>query len=428
MRSFYLGSLKLGAVMLALSGLACSPAAAQEARTADGPWWSIDAASQQATKADAVHGFVSAAVRQRQMNPLRAARLYAAVRVAQTEAVHEPGPLRAELAIGLSAAQALSWMLPQEDPARWTAWALTLAKPTEAWTHGDLAAIDAAVQPVLRHVLADRADARRRPLVKPAPGPGVWGRTPPLFAEQPAEPQGAQWRPWCPGTDRMEIAPTVPHGSPQWHEEVQQMVSVRTRLTREQAAIAERWHLDAGSITPPGVWNAIVVAYLAQRSPPTPLATRQRALALVNMAMQDALVAAWRIKVRDWSERPVTAVRRELDAGFEPLLVTPPFPGYVSGHSTVSAAAAGVLSHYFPEEKARWHALAREAAISRLYGGIHFASDNEQGLALGVQVAQACLTAFEPSLGGAVPRLVVNAAAGTSSGFFALPRMRAGPE
>lgn len=86
-----------------------------------------------------------------------------------------------------------------------------------------------------------------------------------------------------------------------------------------------------------------------------------------------------------------TAVRRTLDAGFVQLLVTPGFPGYVSGHATISAAAAQVLSYHFPNQQKNYHLLAEEAANSRLWGGIHFDSDNKQGLLLGASVGSEVL-------------------------------------
>ena len=87
----------------------------------------------------------------------------------------------------------------------------------------------------------------------------------------------------------------------------------------------------------------------------------------------------------------MTAIRRELDSSFLPLLPTPPFPSYVSGRSTTSAAAATVLATFFPDTRAQLHAWAREAAVSRLYAGIHFRADNDQGLELGRRVGQAAL-------------------------------------
>ncbi len=388
-------------------------------------WATVESASVHAIGIDPIHALMTSVIRQRQLSPLRAARLFAVVRAAQSEAVSQVGSADAESASMLAASQALSWMLPQEDAARWAAPSLFKASRSGAVGPANEARVHAEVWPVLAHAIDDGADARRRPLTKPEPKPGVWLRTPPLFAEQPTEPQGATWKPWCPGTDKLDVAPTVEHGSSQWHEELRHVAVVSANLSVDQKSIAQRWHLDAGSITPPGVWNAIATSYLAEAQPPSAL--RHRVLAVLNMAMQDALVAAWRIKLHYWSERPITAVRRELDPRFEPLLVTPPFPGYVSGHATVSAAAAGVLSHFFPQHKARWHALAREAAVSRLYGGIHFASDNEQGLALGLQVAQSCIAAFAGGSSKPPPRLVTQPA-GMSPDFFVHPRMRARPE
>jgi hypothetical protein len=69
----------------------------------------------------------------------------------------------------------------------------------------------------------------------------------------------------------------------------------------------------------------------------------------------------------------------------------PPFPSYVSGHAAVSSAAAEVLAAYFPEQADEWRAAADEAAMSRLYGGIHFRSDNEEGLRLGRRVGRRVL-------------------------------------
>ena len=70
------------------------------------------------------------------------------------------------------------------------------------------------------------------------------------------------------------------------------------------------------------------------------------------------------------------------------MIITPNFPSYISGHSTVSGAAADVLAAFFPSDAARLRSQAEEAAISRLYAGIHWRADNEVGLRVGRQVAQ----------------------------------------
>jgi membrane-associated phospholipid phosphatase len=117
--------------------------------------------------------------------------------------------------------------------------------------------------------------------------------------------------------------------------------------------------------------------------------------AALNTAQADAFIACWDAKFAYWSERPVTAIRRELDPGWSSYVATPPFPSYVSGHSSTSGAASSVLAAYFPEAALRLSTWAQEAAVSRLYGGIHFRSDNEAGLALGRQVAKVTIAKYD---------------------------------
>jgi membrane-associated phospholipid phosphatase len=89
----------------------------------------------------------------------------------------------------------------------------------------------------------------------------------------------------------------------------------------------------------------------------------------------------------------VTAIRRELDPAFLSYIATPPFPSYVSGHSTTSGAASTFLAARFPDAALR--AWADEAAVSRLYGGIHFRSDNEAGLVLGRKVGRVAAKRYD---------------------------------
>lgn len=344
---------------------------------------------------DLTHRSSALVVRMRQHNPLRAARIFSYLRVAQWQALQlaEPTglPKIAESALmKATLAQTAGWLLPQEAQAQWQGPALQAQQELGPALRTQLRdASERASAGLLQRSLTDGADARRRPLAKPAWQPGLWARTPPLFAEQPTEPQAPQWRPWCEGTQALQPPPPPAYGTAQWVTDMREVMTVRTNLSAAQKEAAERWNLDAGSITPPGVWNAVALDHLARH--PLPLRQHHELLARLNMAMHDALVAAWRIKVQYWSERPVTAIQREWQPDFLPWVVTPPFPGYVSGHATVSGAAAAVLSHFAPESAARWQALAEEAAMSRLWGGIHPRYDNDAGLLLGQQVGLRCL-------------------------------------
>jgi hypothetical protein len=97
-----------------------------------------------------------------------------------------------------------------------------------------------------------------------------------------------------------------------------------------------------------------------------------RVMAAMNVAIFDAFVACWHAKLRHWTPRSVTVIRDALDAAFTPHIATPGFPAYLSGHAMISGAASEVLAAYAPAQRAPTEAAAAEAALSRLYGGIHF--------------------------------------------------------
>jgi hypothetical protein len=155
-------------VCLLLIGQA-GAAAAQTPATSTPAWAATESASVHASSVDPVHALITSVVRQRQLSPLRAARLFATVRVAQSEAVRQIARADAETISGLAAFQALSWMLPLEDSARWAVPALLSVNQSGRLVVHTEALVHAAVWPVLGHVVDDGADARRRPLAKPQP-------------------------------------------------------------------------------------------------------------------------------------------------------------------------------------------------------------------------------------------------------------------
>ncbi|MCU0904273.1 MAG: vanadium-dependent haloperoxidase, partial [Tabrizicola sp.] len=120
----------------------------------------------------------------------------------------------------------------------------------------------------------------------------------------------------------------------------------------------------------------------------------------LGAAQADAFISCWATKYKYNLLRPVTYIKRVIDNAWEPLLITPPFPEYTSGHSCQSGAASTVLTAVFGDSFAfddethvdeglpvrsfpSFAAAAEEAAMSRLYGGIHFRFGNEAGLAQG---------------------------------------------
>ena len=161
-------------------------------------------------------------------------------------------------------------------------------------------------------------------------------------------------------------------------------MKIQREKNEDQERIARYWEGGEGTPLPAGIWNRIVIDYL--RDHEVLGAEAVRALALVNVALADAGVAAWDSKYVYWTPRPENGIRELIDPNWKPLLRTPLFPAYVSGHSTYSAAVAVVLAHLFPDDADRFRAMGEEAGLSRLYGGIHWRSDHTEGSRMGRQI------------------------------------------
>jgi len=123
----------------------------------------------------------------------------------------------------------------------------------------------------------------------------------------------------------------------------------------------------------------------------------------VSIGLLDAFICCWHEKYRSNRIRPETAIRKYIDPQWVPVLQTPPFPEYLSGHSVISACSATILTHFFgnnfsytdsvevayglpPRSFTSFHQAAQEAAISRFYGGIHFMDAIDNGLVVGEKV------------------------------------------
>ncbi len=133
---------------------------------------------------------------------------------------------------------------------------------------------------------------------------------------------------------------------------------------------------------------------------------------IVSMGIMDSFLACWDEKYRSNRIRPETAIRQLIDVQWKPLLQTPPFPEYLSGHSCISTTSATLLSHFIGEDVpftdtvemryglparhfASFNEAAQEAAISRFYGGIHFTDAIQQGMVQGKKVGDWILGKLE---------------------------------
>lgn len=148
---------------------------------------------------------------------------------------------------------------------------------------------------------------------------------------------------------------------------------------RRELAIANFWADGPSTPTPPGHWNLLALPYIKRADLSEVRAAR--ALALLNMALHDAAVACWETKYFYFNARP-----SQLDPDLKSIIGLPNFPSYTSGHSTFSGAAAEVLSYLFPAGAAQFDAWKEEASESRMYGGIHYRSDIELGKTHGKRI------------------------------------------
>ncbi len=273
---------------------------------------------------------------------------------------------------------------------------------------------------VLAWAAADGYDRTRAlPRYSPASGPGAWQPTPPAYIEA-IEPYWGELRPFVLDSVGPYRAPPPPpfsteSGSP-FFESVREVYEVGEGLTEEERAVAAFWdcnpfvlyetgHLSyaAKKISPGGHWMGIVGIAVERHgeSPTGAYATFSQ----TAVALADAFIVSWVDKYETNVIRPETIIRRTLDPMWQPVLQTPPFPEYTSGHSVISTAAAEVLTSIygtvaFDDDSETPYGLpvrhfgsfreaAAEAAISRLYGGIHYRPAIEHGVEQGRAVGEA---------------------------------------
>jgi PAP2 superfamily len=167
--------------------------------------------------------------------------------------------------------------------------------------------------------------------------------------------------------------------SPKMKTETEEIYQLMKNPTREQIAIVHFWADGVNTYTPPGHWDAIAADDFITKNYSE--ARWARNMALLNMSLMDAAIVCWDTKYFYFNPRP-----SQLDSRIKTTTGLPNFPSYISGHSTFSGAAAEILGHIIPEQKTKYEDMAKEASISRMYGGIHYRSDCETGLIVGKNI------------------------------------------
>ena len=201
-----------------------------------------------------------------------------------------------------------------------------------------------------------------------------------------------------------------------FHEELMEVYDVSMEITKkgddsEEIKIAQFWDCNpfvsvtrghfmfaTKKISPGAHWIGIVK--IASRNTNSNAAQTVNAYAKTSIAIADAFISCWDEKYRSNLIRPETLINQHLDPDWLPILQTPPFPEYTSGHSVVSGAASTALTAIFGDNFAfdddtevpyglpvrsfkSFNLAAEEAAVSRLYGGIHYRAAIDEGLIQG---------------------------------------------
>ena len=196
--------------------------------------------------------------------------------------------------------------------------------------------------------------------------------------EKPIEPLAGTWKTWV-LTAADELRPPAPYAydSPEKAAELQEMAAfTRTWQTNQKALYYQTF--DGQLVS----WYDNAGRHIFERHLDTNPPEAARIYALVSVTQNDAILACWDAKYAYWAMRPF-----QVDSQFVTLFPTPNHPSYPAAHGCSSGALAAILAYLFPEEAEAITARGEEAAMSRMWGGIHFPSDIEAGLALGRAVA-----------------------------------------
>jgi len=248
---------------------------------------------------------------------------------------------------------------------------------------------------------------------------GLWKPTPPDYMEG-IEPHWMKIRPLAIDSAG-QFVPVPPPAfsvdkSSQFYTELMEVYETTKALTDEQIAIASFWDCNpyvshhkghamfaTKKITPGGHWVGITA--IATRQSQSNYMQTVEAYTLVSIGLFDGFISCWDEKWRSIMIRPETVINQYIDEDWTPLLQTPPFPEYTSGHSVISNAAAVVLTDLFgetfsykdtteveyglpPRDFTSFLNASEEAAISRMYGGIHYRAAIDNGIAQGRNVGK----------------------------------------
>jgi len=260
--------------------------------------------------------------------------------------------------------------------------------------------------------------------------PATWKPTPPAYMDA-VEPHWNKIRPFAIDSAGQfkPLAPTAfsVDKNSQFYKEAMEVHDVGVNLTDEQRQIASFWDCNpfvmnvkghvmfaTKKISPGGHWMNITHVVCSMKN--ADIVQSAEAYARVAVSLVDGFISCWDEKYRSRLVRPETFINQYIDENWVPLLQTPPFPEYTSGHSVISSSAATALTDLFGENFAftdsteiefgltarsfkSFEEASKEAAVSRMYGGIHYkpacGNGMDQGKALGNYIVKKLTTRKE---------------------------------
>ncbi len=279
-------------------------------------------------------------------------------------------------------------------------------------------------QKVAEHILAwSKGDmyneTRSYPKFDLNEDPARWKPTPPGYFDG-IEPHWREIRPFViENANQFAPPPPTPYDMTEgstFYQELMEVYEVGKSADKEQQEIASFWDCNpfvmnvtghvmhaSKKITPGGHWMGITG--LVAKKDSADFAKSAMSYALTSIALADGFISCWDEKYRSNLTRPETVINETIDEDWMPLLQTPPFPEYTSGHSVISRAAAVALTSIYGENFQfddtveieyglpmrsfdSFYAASEEAAVSRLYGGIHYRPAIEYGVVQGEQVGK----------------------------------------
>lgn len=250
--------------------------------------------------------------------------------------------------------------------------------------------------------------------------PGRWIPTPPMYA-QAVEPHWMEMRTMVMDS-ASQFKPVRPpvydisNKNSVYYKALMEVKNIGDSLSEEQKHIADFWDdnpfkmnvsghvmFATKKFSPPGHWMNIVG--IAAKKAGADFSTTVAAYAETAIGLYEAFISCWDEKYRTNYVRPETVINKYISPEWQPHIQTPPFPSYTSGHATNSACAAEIMTHWFGDslsftdtsllefginnrEITSFRNAAKEAAMSRLYGGIHYRFDNENGTAAGRKLGE----------------------------------------